>query len=134
MSEQIPSERELQILKILWKSGPLSVRDVCDELNRLENSELAYTSVLTLLQIMERKGFADHEQAGRSYRYFAKVEKPRIVGGLTEKFLSHVFDGAMDEMLASLIGSQKVSEEEIKKLEKMLQELGHRASGIGHRE
>ncbi len=123
MSEQIPSERELQILKILWKSGPLSVRDVCDELNRLENSELAYTSVLTLLQIMERKGFADHEQAGRSYRYFAKVKKSRIVGGLTEKFLAHVFDGAMDEMLVSLIGSQKVSSEEIEKLEKLLEQM-----------
>ena len=129
MHETTPSERELQILKILWKSGPLTVRNVCDELNRLEKerdpafSELAYTSVLTLLQIMERKGFADHEQAGRSYRYYAKVEKPRIVGGLTEKFLAHVFDGAMDEMLASLIGSQNVSSEEIKKLEKLLQEF-----------
>ena len=129
MNENRPSERELQILKILWKSGPQSVRAVCDELNRLEKesdpafSELAYTSVLTLLQIMERKGFADHEQTGRSYRYFAKVEKPQIVGGLTEKFLSHVFDGAMDEMLVSLLGSQNVSNEEIEKLENLLRKL-----------
>ena len=83
---------------------------------------------------MERKGFATHEQAGRSYRYFAKVEKPRIVGSLTEKFLTHVFDGAMDEMPVSLIGSQNVSDEEIVKLEKLLRDLRDRGRGAGSRE
>ena len=66
----VPTERELQALKVLWERGRATVREIWGQLSRTDQ-KLAYTTVLSLMQTMEQKGLVGHEPAGRAYRYFA---------------------------------------------------------------
>ena len=119
MNELFPSDRELDALKILWERGEATVRDVFDALNSKGN-ELAYTTVLSLMQVMEQKGLVGHRPEGKAYVYFAKVQRDRTCRELAAKFLDKVFDGALDEYLVHAIESRQVTEEEIEQLEEML--------------
>ena len=75
------SGREYTILKLLWEHGPLTVREVRQRLADDERDEdIPYTTVLSLLQLMEKKGYVDHEADGKTYRYRAKVPDPRRPG------------------------------------------------------
>lgn len=71
--EIIPTDRELEALKVLWRKGEATVREIYDEINA-GGGKLAYTTVLSLLQVMEQKGLAGHRKAGKTYVHFAKIE------------------------------------------------------------
>jgi BlaI family penicillinase repressor len=114
-----PSERELQALKILWRRGEATVRDVFDELVS-RGEQLAYTTVLSLLQVMEQKGLVGHRALGKTYHYFAKVPRDGVFRRLAGGFLDSVFDGAMDEYVVHALSSRPVSSDEIARLESML--------------
>jgi len=119
VTDAIPTERELQALKILWQSGGATVRQVCDALaERGEN--LAYTTVLSLLQVMEQKNLVGHKVAGKSYTYFAKVQREPTFRSLAKGFLDTVFDGAMDEYLIHALEAKKLSASELARLEQMI--------------
>src|SRR6185436_3332194 len=119
MSVSPPSERELQALKVLWHLGSATVRDICDAFS-LRGDELAYTTVLSLLQTMEQKGLVGHESRGKVYAYYAKVERGRTFRSLAKGFLESVFDGAMDEYLVHALESRTVSADELERLEALL--------------
>lgn len=119
MNELIPTGRELEILKILWQRGKATVREICTQL-RPEAGELAYTTVLSLLQIMEHKGLAGHEKAGKAYVYFARVERERTLGAMARGFLDSVFDGAMGEYVARALETRRPSASELEELEQMI--------------
>ena len=72
----VPTDRELDALKVLWERGQATVREICDAINA-RGEELAYTTVLTVLQTMEQKGLVGHKRAGKAYVYFAQVERER---------------------------------------------------------
>ncbi|MDX1947922.1 MAG: BlaI/MecI/CopY family transcriptional regulator [Pirellulaceae bacterium] len=114
-----PSQRELQALKVLWHLGQASVRDVCDGINR-EGAELAYTTVLSLLQVMERKGLIGHVAQGKTYAYFAKVDREATLRDLAQGFLATVFDGALDEYLVHAIQGRPPSAGELDRLEQQI--------------
>ncbi len=114
-----PSERELQALKILWRRGEATVREVFDELAS-RGEQLAYTTVLSLLQVMEQKGLVGHRASGKTYHYFAKVPREGVFRRLAGGFLDSVFDGAMDEYVVHALSSRPVSPDEIARLESML--------------
>jgi predicted transcriptional regulator len=119
VSEVIPTERELQALKILWQAGEATVRQVYDALNQ-RGETLAYTTVLSLLQVMEQKDLVGHTVAGKSYTYFAKVQRESTFRSLAKGFLDTVFDGAMDEYLIHALESRKLSADELARLEQMI--------------
>ena len=98
MNERVPTDRELDALKILWRDRRATVRQIWTELRRTDR-HLAYTSVLSLMQAMEQKGLVGHEEVGRAYDYFAKVEQNSTFQRLAAGFLDRVFDGAMDQFL-----------------------------------
>lgn len=126
---QTPTERELQILRILWDRPDSTVREVLDELNRRDKQldpkspDLAYTSVLTHLQTMERKKLVGHDADGKAYRYRARLQKEPVLGHLAKSFLHRLFNGALDEMLVSMVDSETLSDEDIQRLEAKLLEL-----------
>ena len=70
--ENIPTDRELEALKVLWRHGEATVREICDRMNE-DGAKLAYTTVLSLLQVMEQKGLVEHRQSGKAYSYSAEV-------------------------------------------------------------
>src|SRR5215472_11291380 len=107
MSEIVPSDRELEALKILWRQGPASVNEICDAM-REQGNDLAYTTVLSLLQVMEQKGLVGHKRIGKAYAYFARIRREPTVRKLAGGFLERVFDGAVDEYLVHVLDSRKL--------------------------
>ncbi len=119
MTMSRPSERELQALKILWELGGGTVRDVCAALER-RGEQLAYTTVLSLLQVMEQKGLVSHKADGKVYTYFAQVERDSTVRTLTQDFLDQVFDGAVAPFVLEAVQGQRLTPDEIGHLEALL--------------
>ncbi|MEM8945721.1 MAG: BlaI/MecI/CopY family transcriptional regulator [Planctomycetota bacterium] len=123
-----PTERELEALKVLWIRGEATVREVCDEINAGTNDELAYTTVLSLLQVMEQKGLVKHRREGKAYVYLPQVVRERTLRSLAASFLERVFDGSLDEYLVHALGTRKVSKRELDQLEEMLAEARKKKS------
>ena len=92
---------------------------------------LAYTTTLSLLQTMERKGLVGHEPAGKAYAYFAKARRDGVFRGLAGGFLDQVFDGALGEYVARALQSRKPSVAELEELEAMIAEAKEQARGRG---
>jgi predicted transcriptional regulator len=130
MRDLVPTDRELEALKILWARGPCSVNEICDAL-KLQGSELAYTTVLSLLQVMEQKGLAGHRQTGKAYAYFAKVKRDPTFRALSDGFLKKVFDGALDEYLVHALRSNAQTDEELDRLARAISDARARTNRRG---
>jgi predicted transcriptional regulator len=111
-----PSERELDILKVLWELGSGSVRQVRDAL--CPGGELAFNTVQTVLRIMEEKSLVGHRSEGRTFVYFPRYSRERVA----TRFLNKVFDGALDQFVLSILGSKDgpSSPSELKELERLI--------------
>lgn len=120
MEDVAPTDRELEALKVLWDRGEATVREIADAMNESGEQDLAYTTVLSLLQVMEQKGLVDHRRAGKAYVYLPRVERQRTFRQLAGTFLHKVFDGAVDEYLIHALESKRLSAEELDELEAML--------------
>jgi predicted transcriptional regulator len=119
MGDVQPTERELEALKVLWDRGEASVRDICDAMNG-RGADLAYTTVLSLLQVMEQKGLVAHRREGKAYVYTPLLERGRTFRQMAAGFLDRVFDGAVDEYLVHALESRKLSSKELDELESMI--------------
>jgi predicted transcriptional regulator len=127
----VPTERELQALKVLWQMGQATVREITAAINE-RGDELAYTTVLSLLQVMEQKGLVGHEAAGKVYSYFPRVQREAVFRTLAKGFLDRVFDGAMEEYLVHALESKRLSAEEFSRLEQLIakaKQTGRRKGG-----
>jgi predicted transcriptional regulator len=114
------TDRELEILKVLWARGRASVREVQDDLNR-NAGPVAYSTVQTLLNIMEeKKGLVRHVVEGRTFVYIPKKSADRTIRELTKRFVDRVFDGALDRVMVALIGSKSPTPEELDRLRLMI--------------
>src|SRR5688500_3322482 len=117
--EMAPTERELQALKVLWQVRDATVREICEAINA-QGESLAYTTVLSLLQVMEQKGLVGHRPGGKFYSYYAIAKRGPTVRALARGFLDRVFDGAVDEYLVHALESKRPSADEIRKLEELI--------------
>jgi BlaI family penicillinase repressor len=119
-----PTDRELEALKVLWERGEATVRDLADAMNadaaQRGGDELAYTTVLSLLQVMEQKGFVGHRREGKAYVYIPLAERQSTIRRMARSFLDKVFDGAVDEYLVHALESKRLSTDELDQLEAML--------------
>ncbi|MCA9165358.1 MAG: BlaI/MecI/CopY family transcriptional regulator [Pirellulaceae bacterium] len=120
-----PTERELDLLKILWERERATVREIYETLHA-RDTQLAYTTVLSLLQTMERKGLVGHEAEGKAYTYFAAVQRERTFRELAGSFLEQVFGGAMDEYLVRAMESRQPTARELDQLEAMIADYKQR--------
>jgi predicted transcriptional regulator len=137
MATECPTDRELEALKVLWERGEATVRGLADDLNaaarRQGGDELAYTTVLSLLQVMEQKGFVDHRREGKAYVYFPLLEQQSTFRQLAGGFLEKVFDGAVDEYLVHALESKRLSAAELDQLEAMLAAARERSAKRGRK-
>ena len=111
-----PTPRELQVLKILWQRGPSTVREVYEELRQTES--LGQATVQTFLRLMTDKGLVSYQPRGRSFVYTARYSRRKKLAC----FLNQVFDGRIDKMLVSALSVQRLSDEEMADLEKLIRE------------
>jgi predicted transcriptional regulator len=117
---QMVTDRELEILKILWVRGRASVREVQDDLNK-SAGPVAYSTVQTLLNIMEdKKGLVRHVVEGRTFIYIPKKSSDRTVRELTRRFVDRVFDGCLDRVMVALLDSKPPTAAEFDRLRAMI--------------
>jgi BlaI family transcriptional regulator, penicillinase repressor len=112
------TDRELDVMSVLWDVGPATVAEVRERLT----DELAYTTVLTILRTLEHKGYVSHTEEGRAHRYKPLVK--REVAGRTalRRLLDKVFDGSPELLLTQLVSEKNLSDEELRRLRKLLAE------------
>lgn len=121
MADVVPTGRELEALKVLWAREKATVREIYQAMRpRDGEAELAYTTVLSLLQTMEQKGLVAHESAGKAYAYYPLVPRESTFRRLAGGFLDQVFDGALGEYVARAIQSRRPSLQELEELERMI--------------
>lgn len=128
MAEYSPTDRELEALKVLWDRGEATVREVYQSLDD-SGDPLAYTTVLSLFQVMEQKGLVSHRKEGKAYVYRAVVERKKTFRRLAGGFLDRVFDGAVDEYLVHAIEGKRLSADELDQLEAMIVSARNRQGG-----
>jgi BlaI family transcriptional regulator, penicillinase repressor len=109
-----PSERELDVLKVLWELGAGSVREVHQRL--CPSGELAFTTVQTLLRIMEEKGLVGHRSEGRTFIYTPRHSRERVAS----RFLNKVFDGALDQFVLTILRDKDAAPGELEELERLI--------------
>ncbi|MCZ6520996.1 MAG: BlaI/MecI/CopY family transcriptional regulator [Bacteroidetes bacterium] len=116
-----PTEGELQILIVLWKKGPCTVRDVNQVL--ADNKEVGYTTTLKLMQIMHEKGLLRRSRQGKSHIYSAVVSEDLTQKQLVEKLLDTAFHGSALKMVMQALGSKKSSPQELKEIKEFIKQL-----------
>ena len=125
---QMVTDRELEILKVLWARGKASVREVQDDLNK-SAGPVAYSTVQTLLNIMEdKKGLVKHVVEGRTFIYIPKKSSDRTIRELTKRFVDRVFDGAIDRMMVALLDPKPTSPADFDRLRAMIDQAQQQAS------
>src|SRR5437870_13193299 len=105
-------------MSVLWDVGPATVAEVRERIA----DQLAYTTVLTILRTLEHKGYVSHTEEGRAHRYKPLVK--RAVAGRTalRRLVDKVFDGSPDLLLTQLVSDKNLSDEELRRLRKLLAE------------
>ena len=109
---------ELQIMQVIWRLGPSTVGQVQEGLEQ----ELAYTTVQTMLNILEKKGKLRRKLLGRSYEYSAAVSEAKASGHAVRDLVDRMFGGSNEELVMSLIKSRQIDPQRIAELSKKLSE------------
>ena len=110
-----PTELELEILKILWQEGELSVREVREFLTA-GGRELAHTTLITMLNIMTGKKYVSRKAKANSYLFRPKVTQERISQGIASDLVTRVFGGSPSALMLSLLDHEKLSPDEREQL------------------
>src|SRR5580658_4950286 len=128
-----PTEAELGILRVLWESGPLSVRAVLKKLNdeKLNDDKpTGYTTVLKLMQIMTDKGLVERDESCRPQIYRPYDSQTKTQRQLLRHLLDRVFGGSTRAMVLQALSEKKTSPQDLKEIEKLLDRItGEKSSG-----
>lgn len=114
-----PTPSELEILKLLWEHGPLTVREVL-ELEAPDQKSRAYTSVMSLMNVMADKGLLRREPEGRAFRYQPAVSRDNTQSQLATDLWSRVYEGATSTLVAHLLEQSQPSEHELDAIRQLL--------------
>ena len=117
-----PTDAELTILRVLWSKGPSTVRQVHDVL--VSGRELAYTTVLKLLQIMTDKGLTTRESLGLQHVYTARRTEQDTQRQLLKDLLDRAFDGSTSQLVMQALATTPASPEELKDIRRLLSAAG----------
>lgn len=116
-----PTPAELDILQVLWKNGPSTVRDVHQALTG--NRGDGYTSTLKLLQIMNEKGLVERDESQRAHVYRAVLRKADTQREMLGDLMQRVFDGSREQLVMQALGNGRTSAEELARIRALLDEL-----------
>jgi predicted transcriptional regulator len=119
------TDRELDLMSVLWRLRSGTVSEVREALGE----EVRYTSVLKMLQILEEKGHVRHEDEGRAYRYFPTVKSEDAGRTALGRIVSKIFHGSTELTLARLVEERPISQRELERMKRILDELGESDSG-----
>lgn len=123
------TERELDIMSVLWRQGPSTVAEVLEGLS----DEPAYNTVLTMLKIMEGKGFVSRTAEGRAHRYAAEVDRDEAGESALGRVTERLFGGSPEKLLLHLVDTD-LDAEEIRRMRDLLDERLAGMEGVGDEE
>lgn len=110
------TDRELDVMAVLWRSGSGTVTEVRDALD----GEFAYTTVLTVLRTLEEKGFISHVAEGKAHRYVPVVSQDAAGQSALSRVLDKIFDGSSELLLTQLVSDRNLDAAELRRLRKLL--------------
>lgn len=110
------TDRELDVMKVLWRRGAATVTEVRRELH----DQLAYTTVLTVLRILEQKGHIGHREEGKAHRYFARVAEHTARRTALSRMVDRVFGGSAELLMTQLVADRDLSAAELKRLRALM--------------
>lgn len=116
-----PTDAELAILRVLWRNGPSTVRQVHEELSG--GTLTVYTTVLKLLQIMTEKGLVTRDESQRAHVYAARLPEEETQGQLVGDLLDRAFGGSSSRLVLRALSSRPTSAAELSEIRKMLDQL-----------
>jgi predicted transcriptional regulator len=113
-----PTELELEILKVLWRTGPATVRRVRDELAAVR--DLAYTSVMTMMTIMVGKGYLKRTKDGRSFIYQATYHETKATKSMLQDIVDRLFGGSTAAVMQHLLETSDLDDDELKQIRSLI--------------
>ena len=112
------TDRELDLMTVLWERGPSTVAEVRDALE----DDLAYTTVLTLLRVLEEKGRVGHTEEGRAHRYHPLVERHAAGSSALRRLTRKLFRGSPELLLTQLVEDRGLTGDELRRMRQLLDE------------
>jgi|SRR3954449_3786952 BlaI family transcriptional regulator, penicillinase repressor len=113
--------QELAIMKVVWRLDRATVRGVYESLRKTRS--IAYTTVMTMMNVLEDKGYLQKESDGRAHVYTPTKPRQQVVGAMVRDFIDRVFDGASSSLLLHLAKDSKLTDRQRKAVQKIIQEL-----------
>jgi len=115
-----PSDLEMQILSVLWDRGASTAREVMKAMP--DGKKRAYTSVLSVMQVMEKKGLLKHTNRGVAHVYSPAVHRKKIIRPFMYKVVNEVFGGKPSAMMQALLNETRISNEEMARIDQLLEQ------------
>jgi predicted transcriptional regulator len=112
--------QELEIMKVVWQKGEATVRDVYEDL--LERRKIAYTTVMTMLNVLEAKGHLRKRQDDRAFVYKPTKPEAAVVRSMVREFVDRLFDGAAQPLIVHLVKDRHLSRKELEELARHIEE------------
>lgn len=116
-----PTDAELAILKVLWRRGPSTVREVFETIG--ETKQTGYTTVLKFMQIMSEKGLVRRDERERAHRYESALAEEETQRQLVGDLLQRAFDGSARKLVLQALSTERASADELAEIRRMLDEL-----------
>ena len=116
----VPTDQELEILKVVWQRGQATVRETYEDLQK--QREIAYTTVLTMMGILERKGHLRKTRGERAYVYGPVESQDETQQRMVREFVNRVFNGSARPLLAHLVSDRGLSQEELAEIENLVKQ------------
>jgi BlaI family penicillinase repressor len=111
------TRRELDIMSVLWKRKTATVGEIRDDLS----DDLAYATVQTMLRVLEGKGYVDHVQDGRAFRFRPLVARDDLADTMIGRLVAKVYHGSRELLVTRLIEDEDISADELRRIKKILQ-------------
>jgi BlaI family transcriptional regulator, penicillinase repressor len=127
MKPEKPSELEMQILGTLWRNGPLTVREVLTRMP--DEKQRAYTSILSVMQVMEKKGLLTRTREGLTDRWRPKVKESQILGPFMKKLVSNIFGGQAASAMQCLLQESDLDPAQLAEIRKLLDSYSPQVPG-----
>ena len=120
LKKTVPTDQELEILKVVWQRGEATVREVFRDLSA--QRKIAYTTVLTMMGILEQKGHLEKTAGERAYIYKPTKPQQQVVGSMVNEFVHRVFNGSARPLLVHLVENPDIHPDELAGIEKLLKD------------
>jgi len=114
------TEQELEIMKVVWELQTATVRDVYEAL--LRRRKIAYTTVMTMMNILEEKGYLKKRAEDKAHVYRPAQPKAKVIRAMVQEFVERVFNGSAEPLLVHLVKDRHLSPEELEKIARAIKE------------